>query len=93
MPIFRSRAGGGGQFDLAIVAGSGVRRWVRRQADVVVDGVRPFLPLPAKLCGPSDGVGAELVHREEGASMDHRARGGRGARGTRDDHAGTFRVG
>jgi HprK-related kinase A len=49
---FPIRAADGGQFDLAVVSGAGLRRWVRRQAALVVDGARPFLPLPADLAGP-----------------------------------------
>jgi len=39
-------------FDLAIVGGHGVRRWMRPQASVVVNGTRPFHPLPVSLAGP-----------------------------------------
>jgi HprK-related kinase A len=49
---FRIQPGDDCHFDIAIVAGKGVRRWIRRQASLVVNGVRPFHPLPAKLAGP-----------------------------------------
>ena len=42
----------GGHFDVAVVAGRGVRRWVRRQAILYVNGAKPYLPLPAELAGP-----------------------------------------
>jgi HprK-related kinase A len=42
----------GGHFDVAIVQGRGARRWIRRQASLVVNGVRPFHPLPGNLAGP-----------------------------------------
>jgi HprK-related kinase A len=41
----------GAHFDIAVVATSGLRRWFRRQANLVVNGARPFLPLPAELSG------------------------------------------
>lgn len=43
--------GDGGHFDVAIVASRGLRRWVRPQANLVVNGERPFLPLPGNLAG------------------------------------------
>jgi HprK-related kinase A len=49
---FPMRESDTGHFDIALVRGSGVRRWVRPQANVVVNGARPFLPLPATLAGP-----------------------------------------
>lgn len=42
-----------GHFDIAILPGRGARLWVRRQSSVIVNGVRPFLPLPHHLAGPS----------------------------------------
>ena len=39
-------------FDVAIVRGSGLHRWFRPQANLVVNGARPYLPLPANLAGP-----------------------------------------
>ncbi len=51
MPIFRSAPNPLGHFDIAVVASSGLRRWLRPQANLVVNGVRPFLPLPADLSG------------------------------------------
>jgi len=50
---FPIRTGDEGHFDVAVVGGRGVRRWVRPQASLVLNGVRPFLPLPAHLAGPS----------------------------------------
>jgi HprK-related kinase A len=47
------REGDGGHFDIAIVGGRGIRRWVRRQARVVLNGATPFLPLPVDQAGPS----------------------------------------
>lgn len=44
--------GDGGHFNVAIVSGGGVRRWVRPQALLSVNGARPFLPVPAHLGGP-----------------------------------------
>lgn len=40
-----------GHFDIAVIASGGVRRWLRPQANLVANGVRPFLPLPAELSG------------------------------------------
>jgi HprK-related kinase A len=40
-----------GHFDIAVVGSKGIRRWLRPQANLVVNGVRPFLPLPADLSG------------------------------------------
>jgi HprK-related kinase A len=48
---FPLSVGDGGHFDIAVVASRGVRRWVRRQANLVVNGERPFLPLPRNLAG------------------------------------------
>jgi HprK-related kinase A len=41
----------GGHFDVAIVGSRGPRRWIRPQANMIVNGRRPFLPLPADLAG------------------------------------------
>ena len=41
----------GGHFDIQLLSTGGVRRWVRRQTNLVVNGERPFLPLPADLAG------------------------------------------
>jgi len=41
----------GGHFEIGVAAPPGVRRWVRPQALMVVNGERPFLPLPARLAG------------------------------------------
>jgi HprK-related kinase A len=51
-PDFPMRPSQGGHFDVAIVGGQGIRRFVRRQASLVVNGSRPFLPLPVNLAGP-----------------------------------------
>lgn len=40
-----------GHFDVAIVGGRRWHRWIHRQADLVINGVRPYLPLPAILAG------------------------------------------
>ncbi len=39
-------------FDVAVVRGRGLRRWIRPQAILAVNGARPYLPLPADLAGP-----------------------------------------
>ena len=41
----------GAHFEIAVVATRGLRRWVRPQANLIVNGERPFLPLPASLAG------------------------------------------
>ena len=51
-PEFPMRDSADSHFDLAIVGGHGVRRWIRPQATVVVNGARPYHPLPATLAGP-----------------------------------------
>ena len=38
-------------FDIAVVSTAGWRRWMRPQANLIVNGIRPFLPLPAELSG------------------------------------------
>ncbi len=40
-----------GHFDIHVLASHGVRRWIRPQANLIVNGERPFLPLPADLAG------------------------------------------
>jgi HprK-related kinase A len=50
---FPLREGDDGHFDIAIVGGRGIRRWVRGQARVVLNGATPFLPLPVDQAGPS----------------------------------------
>ena len=42
-----------GHFDVTIVAGRGIHRWVRPQATLVLNGATPFLPLPERYAGPS----------------------------------------
>ena len=41
----------GSHFDIAVVATRGFRRWFRPQANLIVNGDRPFLPLPADISG------------------------------------------
>jgi hypothetical protein len=41
----------GGHFDINVLAARSVRRWIRPQANLIVNGERPFLPLPADLAG------------------------------------------
>jgi HprK-related kinase A len=48
---FPMREGMGGHFDISVEAGRGLHRWVRPQASVVINGARPFLPLPSVLAG------------------------------------------
>jgi HprK-related kinase A len=50
-PDFPRRAAPEGHFDVAIVGGRRWHRWIRPQADLVINGVRPYLPLPAILAG------------------------------------------
>ena len=40
-----------GHFAINLLAARGVRRWIRPQANLIVNGERPFLPLPADLGG------------------------------------------
>ena len=49
---FPMREGSGGHFDVAVVGGRGLHRFVRPQAVAVVNGTRPYFPLPARLGGP-----------------------------------------
>jgi hypothetical protein len=44
-------AAAGSHFDLRIVHSHGVRRWLRPQANLIVNGAEPFLPLPADVSG------------------------------------------
>jgi HprK-related kinase A len=39
-------------FDLAILNGRGTRRWLRRQAVLAVNGMRPYKPVPIELAAP-----------------------------------------
>jgi HprK-related kinase A len=48
---FPISSGSGGHFEIGVAASRGVRRWLRPQATMVVNGERPFLPLPARLAG------------------------------------------
>src|SRR5262245_17689149 len=48
---FPYRAMPEGHFDIAIVGGRRWHRWIRPQADLVINGVRPYLPLPVILAG------------------------------------------
>jgi HprK-related kinase A len=50
-PDFPRRAAPEGHFDVAIVGGRRWHRWIRPQADLVINGVRPYFPLPAILAG------------------------------------------
>jgi len=38
-------------FDIRVAGSRGMRRWIRPQANLIVNGERPFLPLPAELGG------------------------------------------
>ena len=48
---FPIRAADGGHFDIDVGSSRGMRRWIRPQANLTVNGERPFLPLPADLAG------------------------------------------
>jgi HprK-related kinase A len=48
---FPMAAADGGHFDVAVVGTRGFRRWLRPQANLIVNGARPFLPLPGTLAG------------------------------------------
>jgi HprK-related kinase A len=48
---FPMTVGVGGHFDVAVVGTRGVRQFIRPQANLVVNGARPFLPLPGALAG------------------------------------------
>ena len=48
---FPLAVGDGGHFDIAVVASRGVRHWVHPQANLIVNGERPFYPLPGHLAG------------------------------------------
>ncbi len=50
-PDFSMRPGAAGHFDVAVVGTPGLRRWLRPQATLMVNGSRPYLPLPANLGG------------------------------------------
>jgi HprK-related kinase A len=41
----------GSHFDVSVVGTSGWRRWLRPQANLVMNGERPFLPVPAAIGG------------------------------------------
>lgn len=45
-------AGDEAHVDVAVVSARGVRRWLRPQASLFVNGAKPFLPVPAALAGP-----------------------------------------
>lgn len=49
---FPMRPADWGHFDVAVLGGRGMRRWVRPQAKVAVNGMQPFFPLSAQLAGP-----------------------------------------
>ena len=40
-----------GHFDIRLRSTRGLRHWIRPQANLIVNGERPFLPLPADLAG------------------------------------------
>ena len=48
---FPVAVGEGGHFDIAVVATGGLRRWIRPQVNLIVNGEQPFLPLPGNLAG------------------------------------------
>jgi hypothetical protein len=48
---FPVAVGDGGHFDIAVVGSRGVRQWVRPQANLIINGDRPFYPLPGNLAG------------------------------------------
>ena len=48
---FPMTAAEGGHFDITIAGSRGIRRWIRPQANLIINGSRPFLPLPANLSG------------------------------------------
>ena len=48
---FPITSGAGGHFNVTIAQTPGVRRFVRPQANIAVNGVAPFLPLPAAISG------------------------------------------
>jgi HprK-related kinase A len=50
-PDFPMRASTAGHFDVAVVGTGGIRRWVRQQGTLYVNGGKPYLPLPANLAG------------------------------------------
>jgi hypothetical protein len=50
---FPIRSSDGEHFDVAVVGGPRPRQWFRPQSSFVVNGTRPFLPLPASLAGPA----------------------------------------
>jgi HprK-related kinase A len=49
---FPMSEGSDGHFDVSVIGGRGLHRWMRPQATVVVNGATPFLPVPAALAGP-----------------------------------------
>jgi len=49
---FPKSEGSDGHFDVSVLGGRGLHRWMRPQATVVVNGATPFLPVPATLAGP-----------------------------------------
>jgi HprK-related kinase A len=49
---FPMSEGSDGHFDVAVLGGRRLHRWIRPQATVVVNGATPFLPVPATLAGP-----------------------------------------
>lgn len=49
---FPVRPGDGAHMDVTVTRGRGLRRMLRPQARLTVNGATPFLPLPATLAGP-----------------------------------------
>lgn len=69
-------------FDLALTAGSGLRRLWRRQARFFLDGEEPFLPLPREQAAPlfEWGLNWCMAHRPLGYLTIHAATVARGDR-------------
>lgn len=49
---FAVKPGDGAHFDITVTRSRGLRRVIRRQARLTVNGASPFLPLPVNLAGP-----------------------------------------
>jgi hypothetical protein len=72
----------GAHFNIAVVSTRGPRQWVRPQANLIVNGDRPFLPLPANLAGAVfewslNWCVGELAHRWVAVHAAVLERGGR----------------
>ena len=79
-------------FDVAVVGGRGLRRWIRPQAILAVNGARPYLPLPADLAGPVLEWGLNYCIGTRVAPLRVGARGGRREAGQGVDSLGAFRL-